>query len=132
MKRNFLTGLSVALTLCATLSLFALTQAEAAQREAAPPLGRYNCTPLADGPAFPGINLISKDRYESADNNGIYVYETSSGRIEWLTGSISRRLVGFYTPRGVDNAAQDTIIIRDKKDVEEGKTRDLWRCNPAG
>jgi hypothetical protein len=130
MKRIFLAALLVTLSTCALVTVAALVRADAAKPEA-PPLGRYTCAPVAGDSALAELKLLSKDKYQSADQTGVYAYEAGSRKIEWPTGSIPRQLVGFYIPKGVDNAANDTIIVRDKKDVEEGAERDLWRCSLA-
>jgi hypothetical protein len=129
MKRRILTGLAAALALCSLIQILGSSRADASQREA-PRLGRYNCTRVADGPAVTDLKLLSVDKYESADKAGVYAYDRGARRIEWLTGTISRQWVGFYTPKGNDNA-YDTIVIRAKKDADEGVERDLLKCTLA-
>jgi len=130
MKRRILTGLSAALALCALVQIIGSSRARAFQREA-PRLGRYNCARVADGPAVTELQLLSRDKYESADKAGVYAYDAGARRIEWLTGTISREWVGFYIPKGSDNASYDTIVIRGKKDADEGVERDLLKCTLA-
>jgi hypothetical protein len=130
MKRRILTGLAVALALCALVQIIGSTRADASQR-VAPKVGRYNCTRVADGPALTDLKLLSGDKYESADKAGVYAYDAGARRIEWLTGTISKQWVGFYIPKGNDNSGYDTIVIRDKKDADEGVERDLLKCTLA-
>src|SRR5215212_5767792 len=108
MKRNFLLVFFAAIVLCGMLSIITLGRAGTAEREALP-LGRYACVRVSDGSTLPGLNLLSKDKYEKGDQTGIYVYEAGERRIEWLSGPIPKQLVGFYVPKGVDNASNDTI-----------------------
>ncbi len=129
MKRRILTATVSALVLCALLNVPGSLYANAAQRETPRP-GRYSCTRVGDGPSVSVLSIVSRDKYESADKMGVYAYEAGERRIEWLTGSISRQWVGFYIPKGNDNAT-DTIVIRDKKDVDEGVERDALRCTLA-
>jgi hypothetical protein len=127
MKRRFLIPL---LAIVATYTLpcvIGFARANATQRQALP-LGRYTCVKGNDSSPLPDLKLVSKDKYENADKTGVYVYEPASRTIEWLTGSIAKQQVGVYIPKGTDNAQRDTIVIRDKKDIDEGVTRDLWRC----
>ena len=130
MKRRFLTALLAALAAYQIIGVIAFARPNMTQRNALP-LGRYTCARVNDSSPLPDLKLLSKDKYENMEKTGIYVYEAGSGRIEWLNGPIPKQRVGFYVPRGADNAKYDTIIIRDKKDVEEGIERDLWRCNLA-
>lgn len=130
MKRKLLAALLASLAVYAVVSAVALAQPVTAQRRPLP-LGRYTCTRASDSSPLPDLKLVSGDKYESAEKTGIYVYEAGSRKIEWLTGSIPKQLLGFYVPKGTDNATSDTIIIRDKKELEEGIERDLWRCNLA-
>jgi hypothetical protein len=127
MKRRFLIPL---LAIVATYTLpcvIGFACAHATQRLALP-LGRYTCVRGNDASPLPDLKLVSKDKYENADQTGVYVYESASRTIQWLNGSIPKQQVGVYIPKGTDNAQRDTIVIRDKKDVDEGTTRDLWRC----
>lgn len=130
MKRKFLAGVMAALLTCMMVSVIAFAQPNTAQRNPLP-LGRYTCVRVSDSSPLPDLKLLSKDKYENVNKTGVYVYEAGARTIEWLSGSISKGQVGFYIPKGVDNAQHDTIIIRDKKDVEAGTERDLWRCNLA-
>lgn len=131
MKRKFLTALLMGLAVYTMVGVIALAGSKTTQRRALP-LGRYTCVRADDSALLPDLKLLSTDKYENADKPGVYVYEARSGRIEWLTGSIPKQRVGFYIPKGADNAKSDTIVIRDRKDVDEGVERDLWRCSLAG
>ncbi|MBD0373529.1 MAG: hypothetical protein ICV60_22035 [Pyrinomonadaceae bacterium] len=130
MKRRFLFGLLPVLAAYMMVGVIAFAGSNATQRRALP-LGRYACVRADDSSPLPDLKLLSRDKYENADKGGIYVYEAGLGRIEWLTGPIPKQRVGFYIPKGGDNAQSDTIVIRDRKDVDEGVERDLWRCNLA-
>ena len=129
MKRRILTATASALALCALLNITGSPRAAAAQRETLK-LGRYSCARVGDGPAITELKLISRDKYEGADKTGVYSYESGSRRIDWLTGAVSRQWVGFYIPGGSNNAS-DTIVIRDKKDADDGVEHDLLRCTLA-
>jgi hypothetical protein len=131
MNRRFLIGILAALAAYPLAGVMAFTRPGMTQRQALP-LGRYTCVRAGDSSPLPDLKLVSKDKYENADQTGVYVYEAGSRTIEWLNGSIPKQQVGVYVPKGVDNSKYDTIIIRDKKDVSEGIERDLWRCNLAG
>lgn len=128
MKRRFLAAILTTLVAYTFPVVIASARSGAGQRQQLP-LGRYTCVSGDSSPALPELKLVSRDKYESADRVGIYVYEAGERRIEWLTGAVSRQLVGFYVPKGVDNSAYDTIIMRDKRDVEAGNNRDLWKCS---
>lgn len=130
MKRMFLAGVSAALAAYMMVGVIAFARPNTSQRRALP-LGRYTCVRVSDSAQLPDLKLVSRDKYESEEKTGVYAYEAGSGKIEWLTGAISRQLIGFYVPKGTDNSSQDTIIIREKRDVDEGNNRDLWRCNLA-
>lgn len=130
MKRRILAAILTALVAYPLVGVIASARSNSGQRYQLP-LGRYTCARVNDSSALPDLKLVSRDRYENADKTGVYVYEASERRIEWLTGAISKQLVGFYVPKGVDNSANDTIIVRDKKDVDAGNDRDLWKCNLA-
>lgn len=130
MKRRFLTAILTALVAYPLVGVISFAGSNAGQRYQLPQ-GRYTCASVNSSSALQDVKLVSKDKYESGDKVGIYVYEASERRIEWLSGAISRQLVGFYLPKGVDNSSHDTIIVRDKRDVDAGNNRDLWRCNLA-
>jgi hypothetical protein len=130
MKRKLFGIMSASLLAYSMAGVIALAQSNMTQRNSLP-LGRYTCMRVNGSSPLPDLKLLSKDRYENGNTTGIYVYEARAGRIEWLSGAISKQLVGFYIPKGVDNVAYDTIIVRDKKDVDEGNKRDLWKCSLA-
>ena len=130
MKRKFLAAILTALAAYQMVCVIAFARPDITRRNA-PRLGRYTCVRVNDSSPLPDLKLLSTDKYENMEKTGIYVYEAGSGKIEWLSGSIPKQHVGFYVPKGADNAKYDTIIIRNKKDVEEGIERDLWRCSLA-
>jgi hypothetical protein len=130
MKRNLLAGILAAMVIYAMTGVMALAGADATRRKTIP-LGRYACVPASESSPMPDLKLLTIDKYEGMGKTGIYVYETGSRRIEWLSGSIPKQQVGIFVPKGVDNAAYDTIIIRNKRDVDEGIERDLWKCSLA-
>ena len=130
MKRKFLIGLMATLMVNLLVGVIGLARTNMTQRKALP-LGRYTCERVNDSSALPDLKLLSKDKYENMEKTGVYVYEAGSGRIEWLSGAISKQQVGFYVTKGTNNAKSDMIIIRDKRDVEEGTERDLSRCSLA-
>jgi hypothetical protein len=130
MKRKLLAALLAALAVYTVVGVIASARPASSQRNPLP-LGRYTCTRANDSSPLPDLKLLSKDKYENVEKTGIYVYEAGSRKIEWLNGSISKQFLGVYVPKGVDNAKYDTIIIRDKKDMDEGVERDLWRCTLA-
>jgi hypothetical protein len=130
MKRRFLVSLLAALVAYPLAGVIGFARPDTIQRQALP-LGRYTCVRASDSSPLPDLKLVSKDKYENADKTGVYVYEAASRTIEWLNGSIPKQQVGIYIPKGVNNSQSDTIIIRDKQDVDAGTERDLWRCTLA-
>lgn len=129
-KRRFISGILATIAAYSLACAVGFAGPQMTQRRALP-LGRYNCASVNDPSPMSDLKLLSRDRYESMEQTGIYDYEAGSGKIEWLTGPVSKQRVGFYVPRGTGNAQHDTIVIRSKKDVEEGIERGLYRCSLA-
>lgn len=130
MKRRYLAAILTMLLAYPLINATGFALANSLERRQLP-LGRYTCVRAGDSSPLPDLKLVSRDKYEKENQTGVYVYEAGEGKIEWLTGAIPRKLVGFYIPKGVDNAARDTIVIREKQDAEEGNGKDLWRCSLA-